>query len=302
MPVSEKTKRAIWAAGGGCCAMCRERLLMTAASSTSSHFLGEVAHIVAEQPDGPRGFSPLTTEQRNEESNLLLLCFDHHKVIDDDPITYTIESLLALRSSHLSWVAMRLELEHPWRTKLHNFYYINVPRLNLMAATMGKSLDLSQYGDIVALHELGWELNGLMLGFEHLLAEIELKSVPVEQVLQHAQTARGLIISFNRDFRTKNIDMPNNLDGYKRAVRGNIKTDPHIYAKICDYKAILVIDPRWVTTTTAFVQFRPSGGKGKFAGIGIVNSCDPETNVLSITPLIIGLPSNPFLEAFYRSA
>lgn len=275
---------------------------MTAASGTSSHLLGEVAHIVAEQPDGPRGSSPLSAEQRNEESNLLLLCFDHHKVIDDDPITYTIELLLAMRSSHLSWVAMRLKLEHSWKTKLHNFYYINVPRLNLMAATMGKSLDLSQYGDIVALHELGWTLNGLMLGFEHLLAEIELKSVPIEQVLQLGQAARGLIVSFDRDFRTKNIVMPNNLDGYRRAVQGNIMTDPQIYTKLVDYKVILVIDPRWVTTTTAFVQFRPSGGKGKFAGVGIVNSCDPETNVLSITPLIIGLPSNPFLETFYGIA
>lgn len=163
VPISEKTKRAVWASSGGCCAMCRERLLVTSTTGTASHLVGEVAHIVAEQPDGSRGSSPLTTEQRNQESNLILLCFDHHKIIDDDPITYTVESLQGLRQSHLDWVATRLQLERPWETKLHNFYYINVPRLNLLAATMGVSLDLSGYGEIDALHELGWNLNGLML-------------------------------------------------------------------------------------------------------------------------------------------
>lgn len=301
MPVSEKTKRAVWASAGGCCAICRERLLISTATGTASHLLGEVAHIVAEQTDGPRGAGLLTSEQRNEEINLLLLCFDHHKVIDDDPSTHTVETLQELRVNHLSWVAERLQLEFPWRTKLHNFYYINVPRLNLMAASTGVSLNLSQYGDIVALHELGWELNGLMLGFQDLLTKIELKAVPIEQTLQHAQAARGLLVSFDRVFRTKNIDMPDTLDGYRRAIRGDIKTDPHIYVKIGDFKAILVVDPRWITTTTAFVQFRPSGGKGQFAGLGIVNSCDAVTNVLSVTPLLIGLPSNPFIEEFYGS-
>lgn len=138
--------------------------------------------------------------------------------------------------------------------------------------------------------------------FKELIAQIELRTVAIEQVLQQGQAARGLLVSFDQDFRTKNIDMPQDIEGYKRAVRGNIKTDPHIYAKFGDFKAVLVINPQWITTTTAFVQFRPSGGKGKFAGIGIVNSCDPDTKILSITPLLVGLPSNSFMEAFYGSA
>lgn len=239
--------------------------------------------------------------QRNEEPNLLLLCFDHHKIVDDDPATYTIPKLQRVRTEHLAWVASRLTLEHPWRTKLHNFYYINVPRLNLLAASSGVSLDLSQYGEIVALHELGWGLNGLMLGFRDLITNIELKSVTLEEAVQLGQAARGLLVSFDRDFRTKNIDIPDNPAGYKNAIKGNLNRDPHIYSKLGDTKVVLIVDPRWVTTTTAFVQFRPSGGKGKFAGLGIVNSCDLETKVMSVTPLLLGLPSNPFIEALYGS-
>jgi hypothetical protein len=36
--------------------------------------LGEIAHIVAESPGGPRGESPLTAKQRNSYPNLILLC------------------------------------------------------------------------------------------------------------------------------------------------------------------------------------------------------------------------------------
>jgi hypothetical protein len=35
--------------------------------------LGEIAHVVAQQPSGPRGSSPLSTEQRNRYENTMLL-------------------------------------------------------------------------------------------------------------------------------------------------------------------------------------------------------------------------------------
>ncbi|SPY96508.1 Uncharacterised protein [Proteus mirabilis] len=98
----------------------------------------------------------------------------------------------------------------------------------------------------------------------------------------------------------KNIEMPRSLDAYIHAVRGNISTDPQIYTSFSGVKTTLIIDPRWITTSTAFVQFRPSGGRGNFTGFGIVNHIDEVR--ISITPLVIGLPSNPFLEAFYGTS
>lgn len=300
MPVSERTKRIVWVRDGGSCSICKERLLTTSVPGLGTHLLGEVAHIVAEQPGGPRGASPLTADERNDEANLLLLCLNHHTIIDDDPSGYPVDHLHSLKAEHLAWVATRFQVEHPWRTRLHNFYYINVPRLNLLAASSGSSLNLSNYGEIIALHELGWELNGLMLlGFEGLLTRVELKSVDVADAVRQGASARGLLIAFDQDFRTKNIYMPDTPAGYRSAVKGDPKKDPQIYATVGDTRVVLTIDPRWVTTATAFVLFRPPGGKGKFAGLGIVNSMSTETKHMSISPLVIGLPSNPFLEAFY---
>src|ERR1700732_4057248 len=93
MPPSEKVTRVIWIKCGGRCSICREILCIAGALPELSHLIGDVGHIVAEEENGPRGHSPLALEQRNAESNLLLLCKPHHKLIDDDPVTYTTEKL-----------------------------------------------------------------------------------------------------------------------------------------------------------------------------------------------------------------
>ncbi|WP_228116647.1 hypothetical protein [Xanthomonas citri] len=272
---------------------------MPGSGSFGFHFVGEVAHIVAEKPDGPRGSSSMPLDARNTGDNLLLLCPVHHKIVDDDPGTYTVEHLIEVRRQHYAWIADRLQLEQPWKTKLHNFYYINVPRLNLLAAIAGISVNLSNFGRIDALHELGWDLNALMSQFKHLLERVELKAIDLEAAVKMGSSARGAVVGFDRELRTKNISMPANASGYAKPVSGDLNKDPHIYTKLDQARIVATIDRRWITTTTAFVQFRPPSGRGTFAGLAIVNSMDPVSNHMSITPLVIGLPSNPFLEEFY---
>jgi hypothetical protein len=212
--VSEKTKRIVWTKAAGRCAICREVLYEGHVSGSDTHMLGEVAHIVADKGDGPRGASPLPPDERDHESNLLLLCLYHHKIIDDDTTAFTIERLQEIKAAHETWLNAQLVLEKAWQTKLHNLYYINVPRLNLLAASAGVSLNLDSYGEIEALHELGWELNRLLAGFENLLSKVELKAIEITAALKDPGKARGMIICFDQDFRTKNIRLPQSPGGY----------------------------------------------------------------------------------------
>src|SRR5207247_847686 len=73
----------------------------------------EVAHIVAESIDGPRGDYPLPVERRNEQSNLLLLCAKHHKIIDEKLQYYTVERLRQLKEDHESEIAGTLSEPGP---------------------------------------------------------------------------------------------------------------------------------------------------------------------------------------------
>jgi hypothetical protein len=74
--------------------------------------LGEIAHIIAESPEGPRGDSPLMLVERNKYDNLILLCNVHHQLIDDQPQTYPIERLQQMKRDHELWVERILGRGH----------------------------------------------------------------------------------------------------------------------------------------------------------------------------------------------
>jgi hypothetical protein len=70
--------------------------------------VGEGCHIVAEEKNGPRGASSLSLEDRNRYPNLILLCRNHHAVIDGDVDAWPIERLHQLKADHELWVETQL--------------------------------------------------------------------------------------------------------------------------------------------------------------------------------------------------
>ena len=66
--------------------------------------MGQVAHIKAESPGGPRYDPNQTDEERHGFHNLLFLCVPHHLVIDDPAnlSNYTVEALTEIKKSHES--------------------------------------------------------------------------------------------------------------------------------------------------------------------------------------------------------
>jgi hypothetical protein len=75
--------------------------------------IGEECHIVARQDDGPRGDPNFPEEKRDRYANLVLLCATHHKMVDDQPGTYTPDALRELKSTHESWVKESLTTYDP---------------------------------------------------------------------------------------------------------------------------------------------------------------------------------------------
>jgi len=51
-------------------------------------------------PDGPRGNPSIPEERLNKYDNLILLCRIHHKIIDDQYHTYTIDYLREIKALH----------------------------------------------------------------------------------------------------------------------------------------------------------------------------------------------------------
>jgi hypothetical protein len=83
---------------------CRCRLFVDETQTDDPTLIGEICHIVARQAAGPRGQSALTAEQRDRYANLILLCRNHHKLIDDNPEKYSVEVLHLMKEQHEQWV------------------------------------------------------------------------------------------------------------------------------------------------------------------------------------------------------
>ena len=59
-----------------------------------------VAHIVASSPNGPRGDAVRSYQLSQSLENIMLMCLEHHKLIDAHPEKYTEEVLLEMKSQH----------------------------------------------------------------------------------------------------------------------------------------------------------------------------------------------------------
>jgi hypothetical protein len=69
-------------------------------SEATGTVTGEVCHIRAASVDGPR-YDPHQSEKaRHSLSNLVFLCSRHHKIIDSEINTYTVEVLQAFKCAH----------------------------------------------------------------------------------------------------------------------------------------------------------------------------------------------------------
>ena len=55
--------------------------------------IGQIAHIEAESDNGPRANPSLSDQERNAYPNLIVLCPTHHRIVDTDENTYTVEKM-----------------------------------------------------------------------------------------------------------------------------------------------------------------------------------------------------------------
>ena len=102
MGIAQKEIKTLCALSAGVCAFpnCGKPLIESGTSSDGPVFLGEIAHIVADSRQGPRGNSSLSDEDRDKHPNLILLCGDHHKVIDSQPNTFSVAVLQQIKGDH----------------------------------------------------------------------------------------------------------------------------------------------------------------------------------------------------------
>jgi len=111
MAIPVREQRILLQQSGNVCAFAECRRPLTAMTPDGQRaVLGEMAHIVAESLEGPRGDHPMSPEERNSHTNLILLCNNHHQLIDDPAQAgyFTVDRLLGIKEAHEAWVEKSL--------------------------------------------------------------------------------------------------------------------------------------------------------------------------------------------------
>jgi hypothetical protein len=99
--IKDLTRLLLFVRAGGRCQFdgCNKYLLRHHLTLTEGNF-AQIAHIVAFKPEGPRGFSEPRPGDINNIQNLMLLCPQCHKLIDDNPDRYTRKTLAEYKNRH----------------------------------------------------------------------------------------------------------------------------------------------------------------------------------------------------------
>lgn len=100
MGITVKTRKLIWGASANSCAKCKSIVVQPATATDGPSIVGEEAHIVSKEINGPRYDDPLPTNERDMSENLLILCNQCHKIVDDQLSTYTVGVLRRMKAEH----------------------------------------------------------------------------------------------------------------------------------------------------------------------------------------------------------
>ena len=189
MTITAKTRKRLWAHSGNRCAICKRELVMGATPDDEESVIGEECHIVSKQANGPRTYLTETDVQGDLDNyeNLILLCGNHHKLVDDQPNQYGIMVLKKLKEEHERWVSEVLGNAISDESHGNNQYLIRVYSGHQLIQTMsGAEVTMYHYDRIESEDD-----TLLVAGFIEKITEL-LDFIDDMSPLDQAQTALDL--------------------------------------------------------------------------------------------------------------
>ncbi len=105
---SSPTVKRLFALSGNTCAFpkCTTPII----DKSSGSVLGEICHIKGDKIGSPRYDASQSNAERQSFDNLILLCAQHHKVVDDDVKSYSVDRLMEMKAAHKPPVGKREQL------------------------------------------------------------------------------------------------------------------------------------------------------------------------------------------------
>lgn len=144
MGILDKDRKHLWAKSGNRCAICRHELFISNRNKEDFN-VGEECHIVSSQLNGPRHVD--NYQDYDSYDNLILLCRNHHKEIDDkcNISIYTKEKLHQIKDRHEKWVSESLMANIPQKGIEVPILLFGNELFNILSASSGLSPNNDDY-------------------------------------------------------------------------------------------------------------------------------------------------------------
>jgi len=107
--MTDADMKVLWSESGKLCCICHQ-VLVEKKSDKTKYPLGEMAHIKGEKPKTPRYDPKQSHEERDSETNRILLCPTCHTKIDKDGNGYSVEELHKIKDEHIAWIEKKLRI------------------------------------------------------------------------------------------------------------------------------------------------------------------------------------------------
>lgn len=138
MSISDKTRKILWGRSGNRCSICKLELIIDETEKDNSSIVGEECHIISGQKNGPRHDQNRPKDAIDTYDNLILLCRIHHKMIDDQPETFTEDIIKQIKVNHEFWVSKSLDQQEDKPPRIKRIKE-NIPE-KLPRITSGKEI------------------------------------------------------------------------------------------------------------------------------------------------------------------
>jgi hypothetical protein len=170
--VPERIARRVWIAAGGRCTICN-RYLLDDETTGQDVMIGQLAHIVgwSTAAGSPRGAADLDPALRNEADNVMLLCHDQHKVIDDKSLwdVYDADTLRGMKRNHEARIRALTAMGHDRATTV----------LRVVGSIHDQAVDLTEARVRIALFERNRFPDWTLRGSDEY--EVDLRALPGER-------------------------------------------------------------------------------------------------------------------------